>query len=91
MNQPLKRIGADALLFTSVLFFPWWVTLCVGSLSFFLFSGYYELIAAGLLIDLLYGAPLARFGGFTQVSALGASCLFFALLVIKRRMRIEEL
>ena len=88
MNPILKRILADALLVAFALFLPWFATLALGSLFFFFFDSFFELIVAGFLMDLLFGVPLLRFGGFQFVLSLGALLLTLVLYPLRARMRI---
>lgn len=84
----MHRILADIILIGSVLFLPWWAALLVGGAFFFIFDCYYELLAAALLTDLLYGAPLSKFGGFGAVYSAGVAVMFAFLYLIKKRMRV---
>lgn len=84
----MQRILADILLIGIVLFAPWWVSLGVAAAFLFIFRDFYELIAVGLLIDLLYAAPAPRFFGFQFVFSFAALLLFVVLRQIKRRVRV---
>ena len=84
----MPRILADIILAGSVLFLPWWASLLIGSAFFFAFDFYYELLIAGLLADLLYGAPISKFGGFTAVSAVGVLLVCVPLFSVRKRMRV---
>jgi hypothetical protein len=85
----LFRILADAALVLSVLFLPWWATLVLVLVSFFLFESYgYELVAAGVAMDLLYGVPQVRFAGITLVATLSSLLLLALLVSMRRRMRV---
>lgn len=84
----MKRIIADIVLAVLLLAFPYWVGMLAAAAFFFAFPRFYELIAAGFLIDALYGAPLPRFFGFQFGFSLSALILFVVLWQVKRRMRI---
>lgn len=83
----MRRIFADVVLIGCAFFLPWWVACIAAAGLFFLFPHFYELIAVGFLLDLLYGAPLPRFFGFQFVLSLAALLLFILLRQVKRRMR----
>lgn len=58
MGQDRKvRIAADVFLLFAVMYFPWYATMLAGIAFASVFSYYFELIVAGLLVDLLYGIP----------------------------------
>lgn len=82
------RIILDILLAASIFFAPIWVTLILAVTAFFLFNNFYELIIAGLLVDLMYGAPEARYGGFLFVTFISSIVLFFILTITKKRLLI---
>ncbi len=84
----MPRILADIVLAGSVFFLPWWALLLIGCAFFFAFDSYYEFLIVGLLIDLLYGAPVSRFGGFAAVYAVGVLLVFVPLFSIRKRMRV---
>ncbi len=84
----MRRILADILLFASALFLPWWITILAAFACFFLFQYFVELIIIGFLLDVLFGVPLPRFGGFQFVLSV-ISVLFFGVgTFLKRRMRV---
>lgn len=84
----MRRIFADIGMFASVLFLPWWVTLLLGIGFFFVFESYYELLISAFLIDILYGVPLALFGGFTAVHTVGTALIYVPLYLIRKRVRV---
>lgn len=84
----MHRIFAGIGMFASVLFFPWWVTLLMGTGFFFIFESYYELLISALLIDILYGVPLALLGGFTAVHTVGTALIYIPLYLIRKRVRM---
>lgn len=84
----MNRIFADAVLLGLAFLSPWWVTFLAATALFFVFPNFYELIAAGMLLDLLYGAPVPRLFGFQFALSLFALLLFILLGAVKRRMRV---
>lgn len=71
----------------AIFFFPWWIVgISIAILSLY-FSKYYEIIGAGFLIDLVYGAPVAYFFGFPYTVTLIATVFFIVVQYIKSRLR----
>lgn len=77
----IKRIIADAVLFLSIFFLPWYLTAALGIIFIFLFSKFWEAAGAGFFIDALY---LEGFGIFTICALL----LVFFLNAIKEKVRL---
>lgn len=68
----LKRIIFDIALFFAIFYLPWWVIVIAGFWGAFTFSFYYEIIVAGLLLDILYGARLLALEGiYNTIFAVG--------------------
>lgn len=57
----LIRICADVVIFLSILFFTPWMSFFLVVVATFYFRNFYEAVAVGVIIDVLYGVPLARF------------------------------
>lgn len=53
----LLRIVATLVLIAFVFFAPWWVTMAFAIALAFVIDSYYELVAIGALMDILYGIP----------------------------------
>lgn len=72
-----KRIIFDLILFCAIFYLPWWVVAILAFIGAFVWPMYYEIIAFGLLVDVLYGTNSATFGGlagvFTAVVVLFAA------------------
>lgn len=68
--MPHRRLFANIFLILSVLYFPWWVTTAFVVVCLFLFTGMYEVVFYGLLIDVLYGAHNSVGEGFVWVFTL---------------------
>jgi hypothetical protein len=83
----MKRFLADAFLFVSALFLPWWVTLPAAFAFFFAFESFYEVLLVALFLDALYGIPSSRFGGFQFVLSTAALVGYIAAFLLKSRMR----
>ena len=67
--------------FASVLVGPWWVSIGVGILIASLSQRYIPLIFGGMLMDMLFGAPVPAFFDFsflyTAMFTLIAICAFY--------------
>lgn len=81
------RICADIFLFLSILFLPWWCSLLFCIYAVFFFSSYYEVIAAGFLIDMLYGAPRVWSFGLSVAAGPLMAVLYLFAQWIKIRVR----
>lgn len=58
----------------SIFFLPWWMALFFGVVLLAYYKKYFFVLAGGLMLDALYGAPFATLSGF--------SYLYTALLLI---------
>ncbi len=81
-----SRIGADAVLFLSIIALPWWTSLALGTLFSFVFEEYYEGILGAVFADLLYatgGSP-----GFHNPfeATLSAVCIFTLARILRARL-----
>lgn len=79
------RIFLNILIFSSILFFPWWVTVFLSLILLFSFEAS-EVIVWGLFIDVLYSTPLVIFFNFTFIFTLLFLILFFVVQVFKKRL-----
>lgn len=80
------RIIFDIILLIALFFVPtWWVLLGLGLVGVFLFSSFYEFIALGFMVDILYetGGVL----GFGVTGFLAAFFCFFVFEKIRREVR----
>ena len=57
MGSNYSRIIANIFLLTGVFVLPWWFFIVLASVLFFWFSPFYEGLAMGLAVDLLYSVP----------------------------------
>lgn len=80
-----KRIIFDVALLASIFFIPWWGVAILGFFGAFLFSSFYEIVIAGAIFDLLYGARSLTLYGF--LGTFSAVCIFFLALYAKRSVR----
>lgn len=79
------RIIINALLFSSILFFPWWITLFIAVAFLFMFEAY-EVLLWGLFGDLLYGAPVAGFLNIEFLFTLLFILLFIGVYFLKKKL-----
>ncbi len=72
------------LILVSPFFLPWWVVLTFALAALFFFDTYYEIIALGLICDVLYASSHTFFGmyGLTLISGL----LLIIVGQIKKRL-----
>ena len=85
-----KRICADAVLFLSCMLFPWWLVLPLAVFFAFSFDGYYEVVLAGGLLDILFSAPSNMFGNFQFFFLAGFSVLFFLIFLLKKQILLKQ-
>lgn len=80
-----KRIIFDLFLLSAIFYTPWWVAASLAFVCVFLIPHYYEILAFGLLVDLLYGTSTSALYG--MVGTIGAIVLFFAGEFAKKMVR----
>ncbi len=56
----MKRVFFDILLFLSIFILPWWVSAFVVFVGIFVFEQFYEFIAGGILMYVLYATEGTR-------------------------------
>lgn len=71
----LYRCLLAVALFISAVMLPWWVTGLVALVALSL-SPAEEVLLAGLIIDVLYGAPLPTFAGIEYAATILAGILY---------------
>lgn len=85
-----KRICADILIFISIFSFPFWVSLVLIAIALFYFKNFYEALAAGVMIDALYGIPLEKFFNIQWVTTLLFLLIFLTINTAKQYTRFHE-
>ncbi len=85
-NEIWKRLVVDVCLVAAICWFPWWVSMALAAMAFFVFYEFLELILVGLMIDTLY-APHQVFSIASYQYFLLSLALFFVLWLIKRQLR----
>ncbi len=87
----ILRVIASLLLLTSILFWPFWISVILGLAFMAYFSLYVEAVFLFLLSDLLFGAVEAKLFGVLGVSFF-VSIIFFVLIeIIKTKLRLNTL
>jgi len=84
----LKRIIANIILLLGILYAPWWATAALAALLAFYFTRYYELIVAGILIDMLYGNSTLFFIHTPYVFSVSAVLLYALIGFLKTKLRV---
>lgn len=85
----IKRIFADIVLFFCVFFAPWYVAVIFAVLFAIIFQNFWEIIIAGLFLDVLYsisGSEISNsFGFFTFLSLV----LFLVMERLRKQIRFR--
>lgn len=55
MEYSWKRFTYSIFLFLTPFFFPWWLVVIFACLGTFLFSKFFEIIALGVVMDIVFG------------------------------------
>ena len=84
------RIALDLLLLIGLFVFPWWASMLVVLVLLFYFKHFYEAIAAGIILDALYAAPIGTLSDFQLVFTLGAIVFVGVVAYIKTKIRLYE-
>lgn len=79
------RIVLNVLLFVSILFFPWWLTLVFGLVLLIRYAAY-EIILYGFFADTIYGIPLPEFYGIQFLCTAVFMIALFASFFIKKKI-----
>lgn len=53
-----------------------------------LFNSYFEIVIIGLIIDVIYGAPVEKFNGFQYVVSFSLLVVYAGFEMIKDKIRI---
>lgn len=84
------RIAFNVLMFASVLFLPWWVTVIVAVVFLFKFTAY-EIMLWGVFADVLYSASVPSFYNIEFLFTIGAIVIFVLAYFIKRRLMFYDI
>lgn len=78
-----SRIIFDIVLIIAVFIAPPWFSLVLAAAGLFYFTNFYEIFAAGFIIDGMYGIPLLFFPAPVFYTT-SAACLFIISFVLKK-------
>lgn len=84
------RICADIFIGASIFFLTPWVTLVCVVAGGFYFKNFYETIAVGILIDMLYGIPLEKFFHFQWTMTVLFLIVYFTISYLRPYTRFHE-
>lgn len=83
----VKRIVFDFFLICAIFYLPWWLVAVIAVFGIFYFHSYYEVLVAGILLDILYSVSGNEFSVFSVLGFLTAIILFVAIERIKCELR----
>lgn len=83
----MKRAMFNVLAVFLVFLFPWWISVAYCLVGMVLFSSYFEIILIGIIIDLLYGAPIERFNYYQYTVSTVLLVLYACFELVRDRIR----
>ena len=86
----MLRILASVLLFISVLFGPFWLSVLLGLVGMIYFPMYFEAVALFLISDLLYGVKEPMLWGMTYLGFLGSFIIEIIIEFTKQKIRFNK-
>jgi putative Ca2+/H+ antiporter (TMEM165/GDT1 family) len=72
--------------FISVVYLPWWVTVSIAIVLLSVWRTYATVMLGALCLDILFGSPLAAFGGFAYLYTAIFALLVFLSFFLNRTM-----
>ncbi|MEK9182113.1 MAG: hypothetical protein AAB781_00820 [Patescibacteria group bacterium] len=81
------RIFTDIFIFLAILFLPPIFPMVIALFSLYYYESFYEIIFAGIIIDALYGRPIANLYDFSHLMAFISVILFISSIFIKKRLK----
>ncbi|MFA6520280.1 MAG: hypothetical protein WCT44_01580 [Candidatus Paceibacterota bacterium] len=87
----VPRILFSILLFISVIFWPFWLSVLLAIVGMVYFSHYWEAVTLLLLSDVLYGVKEAKFSGMIFVSFFISIIVILLVEAFKRSSNLEFL
>lgn len=79
------RIIFNLLIFTSILFLPWWFTVIIAISFLFMFTSY-EVILLGLFADILYSSSVPSFFNIEFLFTIVFIILFIIVYFVKNKL-----
>ena len=83
----IKRIFLDIFLLGAIFYAPWWLVVVIAIFGVFYFHSYYEVLFAGMLMDILYSASSGGFSFWGACGFLTSVVLFVVIERIKCELR----
>jgi len=83
------RLIALAIIFFSIILLPYWIYLLLLFVSIVLLPFFWEAIAFGFLIDVLYGGGVGEFSSIFYSTAFMALVLVLVFIPIQKRLRFH--
>lgn len=80
-----KRIIFDLILLSAIFYLPWWIVAILAFIGAFVWPMYYEIIAFGVIVDVLYGANSSILSGLASVFV--AVVILFAASYARKAVR----
>ena len=80
------RIAILFAFFASILFLPWFVTVALGVVLIAWYQAYLSVLIGGVLLDSMFGAPIAALGSFSFIYTALFACLSAVSYVLRRRV-----
>lgn len=80
------KVAFVALFFLSILFAPWWLTVPLGIIILLEPWGMPVAVFGGVLVDVLFGTPIASLGGFAYLYTLLFVCGGLTVLYLRSRV-----
>ncbi len=85
MNNAV-RILSLATFFFSIIYLPWWVSLACALYLLAFYSAFVSVFVGAVLLDLVYGAPLHTFSGFSFLYTAIMTLLIVVTAFLQRSM-----
>lgn len=84
----MARIFLSIAFFFSIFTLPWWVSVLLSIFLLALFQAGIMVIVGGIMMDILFGAPVDILSGFQYLYT--ALFLFLALLTLYLKARVSD-
>jgi hypothetical protein len=84
-----RRIIANIFICLSIFVLPWWLSISLILISFFIFKPFYEGLLFGLLIDLLYFNPRELFYNLPAVF-ISLVVIFILVQLLGKQLRMRN-
>lgn len=85
MND-VVRILYIVTFFVSIVFMPWWASMAFAIYLLAFYSAFSSVFIGAVLLDLIFGAPLHTFAGFSYLYTLLMTVLIVVTAFLQRSM-----